>query len=243
MFRAARVLRDEGKIDVGRLLRREFALRFFGGFLKSLQRHRFFTKVDAGFLLEVVGEVVDENVVEVVASQVGVAVRADNFEDAVRHLQDGNVEGAAAEVEDDDLFVDARSIETVSKSRRRRFVYDTRDFQARDLPRVFRRLTLSVVEVSRHRNNRFIDFVSKVRFRSFLKFAKRLRGNLCGRIALAVDFNANVFVGSSYDFVRNHAFLGADFALFATHETLDRRDRALGVHDRLTFRKLSDELF
>ena len=158
-------------------------------------------------------------------------------------MQDGNVEGAAAEVEDYDLFVDARFIETVSKSRRRRFVYDTRDFQARDLTRVFGRLTLSVVEVSGNRDNRLVDFVTKVGFRSFLKLAERLRGNLRGGITLAVDLDANVFVGSAYDFVRNHAFLGADFALLATHEALDRCDRAFRVHDRLTFRKLADELF
>jgi hypothetical protein len=44
----------------------------------------------------------DEQVVDVVAAEVGVAVGGDDFEDAVVELEDGDVEGAAAEVVDGD---------------------------------------------------------------------------------------------------------------------------------------------
>ena len=160
------------------------------------------TEIDAVLSFEVVGHVVDEDFVEVVAAQVRVAVRADYFEDAVRNLQNGNVERAAAEVEYDDLLVDV-FVEPVSERRSRRFVDDSFDFQTGDLARVFRRLTLRVVEVRRYGNDRLIDSVAEVRLGRFLKFAQRFRGNLRGRVRFAVDFYFDVIFADADDLVRN----------------------------------------
>ena len=44
----------------------------------------------------------EEQVVNVVAAEVSVAVGGDDFEDAVVELEDGDVEGASAEVVDGD---------------------------------------------------------------------------------------------------------------------------------------------
>ncbi len=56
-------------------------------------------------LLELVGQPVDDPLVEVVPAQVRVAVGRLDLEDAVAQLEDRDVEGAAAEVVDGDLLV------------------------------------------------------------------------------------------------------------------------------------------
>ena len=70
------------------------------------------------FLLEFVGHVVDQHLIEIVAAQVRIAVGADDAEHAVGHFQHRHVERAAAEVEDDDLLF-ALLVEAVGQRRRR----------------------------------------------------------------------------------------------------------------------------
>ena len=56
-------------------------------------------QVDAVVALELVGEAVDDAPVEVVAAEVGVARGGPHLDHAVAHVEDADVEGAAAEVE------------------------------------------------------------------------------------------------------------------------------------------------
>ena len=93
---------------------------------------------------------VDQRLVEVVATEVSIAVGGDHAEHAVGDFQDRDVERTATEVEDADLFV-RLLVETVSQRRRGRLVDDARDFQPGDLAGVFGGLTLGVVEVRRAR--------------------------------------------------------------------------------------------
>ena len=62
------------------------------------------------------------------------------------------------------------------------------------------------------------------------------------QVTLAVDLNADLFVGRADDLVRNRKFFRTDFASFTTHKTFDRRDRSGRVHNRLTLRQFADKL-
>ena len=100
MLGPAGVGRDERQVDIGRLLRAEFLLGLLAGFLQPLQGHGVLAQVDAVFLLELVGHVIDEDVVEIVTAQVRIAVGADDVEQPLVNFQDRDVERAAAEIED-----------------------------------------------------------------------------------------------------------------------------------------------
>ena len=81
--------------------------------------------------LKVVGEPVDDPLVEVFAAEIGVAVGRFDLEDAVLQLEDRNIERAAAEVVDSDqALLVAALVETVGERCGRGLVDDPFDFEA-----------------------------------------------------------------------------------------------------------------
>jgi hypothetical protein len=82
-------------------------------------------------LLELVGHGVDQHLVDVVAAEVGVAVRRADLEDALGDLEDRDVERAAAEVEDGDLAA-LLLVEPEGQGGRRGLVDDALDGQPGD---------------------------------------------------------------------------------------------------------------
>ena len=87
-------------------------------------------EVDALVLLELRDDPVDHPLVEVVAAEVGVAVRGLHLDDALADLEHRDVEGAAAEVVDRDRLV-LLLVEAVGEGGRRRLVDDAQDLEAR----------------------------------------------------------------------------------------------------------------
>ena len=123
MLGSTGVSRDERQVDVSLLERGELDLRLLGGFLQALQRHAILAKIDTFRLLELIGQEVDDDLVEVVTTEVRVAIRRLNLEDAIGEIEDRDVVGATTEVVDRDLLV-ALVLQTVGQRGRRRLVDD-----------------------------------------------------------------------------------------------------------------------
>src|SRR5262249_15502303 len=100
-----RIRGDEWQVDFGLRGRRQLDLRLLGRLLQALQRELVATQVDALFLLELVGEIIDKTHVEIFAAEERVAVRRLHLEHTVSDLENRNVERPAAEIVDRDRAV------------------------------------------------------------------------------------------------------------------------------------------
>ncbi len=240
VLRTVGVGRDERQIDVGRLGGAELLLGLFAGLLQPLQGHRVLAEVDALLFLELVGHVVDQHFVEVVAAEVRVAVGGDHAEHAVGHFEDRDVERAAAEVEHADRFL-ALLVEAVGQRGGGRLVDDAGDFQAGDLAGVFGGLALGVVEVGRHGDHGLVDLVTQIGLGRLLELAENLGRDLRRRIFLVADLDLYIVLRSADDLVGHHLLFGGDFVVPAAHEPLDRVDGPRRVGHRLPPRGLADQ--
>ena len=84
-----------------------------------------------------------------------------DLDDALADLKNGDIEGSASEVEDGDLFV-LLLVEAVGESGGCGLVDETHHLEPRDLSRVFRRLALRVVEVSRHGDDSLLHLLPEI---------------------------------------------------------------------------------
>ena len=109
-------------------------LGLLGGLLEALQTILSLERSIPLVLLELLDEPVDDDLVEIVPAEVGVAVGGLDLDDVVADLEDGDVEGPAAEIEDGDRLV-LLLVEAVGQGRRRRLVDDPLDGPAGDLCR------------------------------------------------------------------------------------------------------------
>ena len=224
---------DEGQVDGGLLGCGELLLGVLGGLLQALQGHGVLAQVDAVVGLELVGHPVDDALVPVVAAQVVVARGGEHLEHAVGEVQDGDVEGAAAQVEHEDALVGAALVEAVGERRGGGLVDDALDVQAGDLAGVLGGLALGVVEVGRDGDDGVGDGLAEVLLGVGLHLLQDHRADLLGRVVLAVDLGDGAAALSLLDRVGDGLDLGGDLTVPAAHEALDGEDGVLGVGDGL----------
>ena len=176
---------DEGQVDLGAGRARQLDLRLLGRLLEALEGDPVLREVDALGLLELRGQPVDDPLVEVVAAEVGVAVRRADLEDALGQLEDADVERPAAEVVDGDLLV-LLLVEPVRQGRCGRLVDDALDVEPGDAPGVLGRLALGVVEVGRDGDDRLGHLLAEVRLGVALQLLEDHRADLGRAEGLAV---------------------------------------------------------
>ena len=201
MFGAGGVSGNKGQIDVGVSDAGQVDFRFFSGFFQALHGHAVVAQVDAVFLLEFISHPVDDPLVEVVAAQVVVAGGSQNFLNALAHFNNGNVEGAAAQVVNHNLLV-AFFVHAVSQGSRGRLIDDALYIQARNASGVLGSLTLGVGKVSGNGDNRFGDSFAQVSLGVGFQFLQDHSRNFLRGVSFAV--NIYLVIGAHV------AFNGAD---------------------------------
>ena len=121
---------------------RSSILAFSAASFSRCRAMRSLRQIDALVLLEFRDNPVHHALVDVVAAQVRVAVGGLHFHHAFAHFQDGNVEGAAAEVVDGNGFV-LLLVKPVGQRRGRGLIHDAQNFETRDFAGIFGRLALA----------------------------------------------------------------------------------------------------
>ena len=239
--RAGLVHGDERQVDGGLLGSGELLLGVLGGLLQTLQGHGVLTQVDTVLLLELIGHPVDDALIPVVAAQVVVARGGQNLKHAVGEVEDGDVEGTATQVEDQDALVGALLVQAIGKSSSGRLVDDTLDVEAGDLTGVLGGLTLGVVEVGRDGDDGVGDGLAQILLGVGLHLCERHGAHLLGGVILALDVDDGTAALALLDLIRHGLDLGGALGVLAAHEALDGEHGVLGVGDSLVLSGLTND--
>ena len=247
MLRAAGVRRHVRQVDLALLAGGQLDLGLLGGLLQSLQGQWVVGQVDAGLALELLDQVVDDPLVEVLATQEGIAVGREHLELLLAvhlgNLDDRDVEGAAAQVVNRDLAVlRAGLVHAEGQRRRRRFVDDALHFQTGDTPGVLGRLPLAVVEVGRHRDHRFGNRVAEIILGGLLHLHQEPRRDFRWGHFLAMRLDPRIAIVVLDDLVGHEVDVLLHFRLAETaaDQALDREQGVARVGDRLALGRLAD---
>ncbi|EIM97742.1 NAD-specific glutamate dehydrogenase [Paraburkholderia hospita] len=178
-----------------------------------------------------------QRVIEVVAAERRIAARREYFENALRELQNGQIERAAAKVVHRVQTFRA-VIETVGDRGRRRLVQQTQHVQAGETRGILGRLALRFVEIRGHRDHRADQLVAERVFRAIAQRRENFGGHFDGTLH-AVD-GADLHHARCVDEIVRRVFRVLDFALAASHEALDRDDRIARIGSGFRFRRAAD---
>ena len=234
----------KGRFHVGLRGARKLDLGFLRRVLELLQSQTIVAQVDTILLFELIGQIVDDALVEILTAEEGVAIGRLDLEYAVADLEHRDVKSAAAEIVDRDL-AGALLLKSISQRGRSGFVDDPQHVEASDAARVLCRLALGVVEIGRNRDNGLRDLRAEMGFRRLLHFRKDEGADLARAIFFSFNLDPGVAIWTRNDLVRDHALilLRHRVVVAPADQALDREDRVLGISDALPLRRLSDEDF
>ena len=223
VLRAALIRRDEREVEIGLRDGRQLALGLLRRFLEPLEGHRVLREVDPLVLQKLIDHPVDHALVEVISTQVRIAVRGLHLEHPVSELEYGDVVRPSTEVEHGDLFV-ALLVETVGQSGRGGLVDDSEYVEPGDLAGVLGGLPLRIVEVSRDRDHCLADIRAQVILGRLLHFLQHHGRDLRRRERLVAmrDLHLDSILAVALDLVRDQLPLVIHLGALPTHESLDR---------------------
>lgn len=133
--------------------------------------------------LEFLDEVIDQSVVEIFTTQVGVTGGSLDFEDTLLDGQEGHIESTTSEIEDEDVpLADDLLVETVSDSSGSGFVDNTEDVKAGNDTGILGGLSLRVVEVGRDGDDGVGDGGAEVGLSGLFHLEEDHGGDFFGRL-------------------------------------------------------------
>jgi hypothetical protein len=183
--------------------------------------------------------VVNKTVVEVLTTQVSVTSGCLDLEDAFLNGQEGDIESATTEIEDEDVALTLDLlVETVGNGSGRGLVDDTENVQAGDQAGVLGGLTLGVVEVGGDSDDSVVDGATKVGLGSLTHLGENHGRDLLGGelLLLALELNLDDGLAATVDNLEGEVLhIGLDLGVveLAADETLRVEDGVGRVHGDL----------
>jgi hypothetical protein len=233
---------DEGQVDVGLRRGGQLDLGLLGSLADTLDGHAVAVQIDALFLLELLDEVANKSDVEILATEMSVAVGRLDLKDAVLDLEDGDIESTTTEIVDGDNGVGSL-VETVGKGGGGRLVDDTQDVQSSNHTGVLGGLTLGVVEVGGDGDDGVLDILAHVGLGRLLHLSEDKATDLRGRVLLALGLEPGIAVGVLDDFIGHLLDVTLDLGVgeLAADEALSSEESVLRVDDCLALGSDTDK--
>ena len=164
----------------------------------------------------------------------------------VGNFNNGNVKGSAAQVIYRNLAIClVLLIKTKGQGSCGRLIDDALDFETSNTASIFGRLALTVIEVSRHSNDRFGHFFTQIIFCRLFHFAQNFSRDLLWRHFFITGLNPCIAVIRLNNFVWHEAdvFLYFFVGKFTAHQALYRIHGVAWVGNRLAFRRRANKHF
>ena len=183
----------------------------------------------------------DQQVVDVVATEMSVAIGGDHFEDALVQLENRDVKRAAAQVVNRN-GLSVLLIETVGQRGGRGFVHQAQNFQPGNAAGVFGGLPLRIVEVRGNGDDSLGNRRREVTLGIALQLAQDESRNLRRGKGLIAELDAQHFAGGEIfrQTEREELQLVAHILDVAAHEALDAVHGALWCLDQILARSAAD---
>ena len=204
--------------------------------------------VGSGGLLEMGDAVVDQSVVEVLSSEMGVSGSGLDLEETVLDGQEGDVEGTTSQVEDEhESLIGDILVESVGDGGGGGLVDDSHDVESGDGSGVLGGLSLRVVEIGRDCHDGVLDLLSEVVLGDLLHLGEDHRGDLLWVESLGLSFELDLdhwlVVGSADDleWPVTHVLLDDVIVELSSDESLGIKDGVVWVLDDLVLSGVADK--
>ena len=190
---------------------------------------------------------VDESVVEILSSQVGVTSGGLDLEDTLLNGQEGDIESSTSEIEDENVALTLDLlVETVSNGRGGWLVDDAKDVESGDKTGILGGLTLGVVEVGWDGDNGVVDGSSQVCLSGLAHLDQDHGGDLLWGELLDLSLELNLddwLSGLVNDLEWEVLHVGLDIWVgeLATNQTLGIEDGVGWVHGDLVLGGITDQ--
>jgi len=197
--------------------------------------------------LELVGEVVDEAVVEVLTTQVGVSGSRLDLEDTLLDGQERDIECTTSKIEDEDVALTlGLLVKTVGNGSGCGLVDNAEDVEASNETSILGSLTLRVVEVGRDCDDGIVDSATEVGLSGLPHLDEDHGGDLlgCEGLLLALELNLDDRLAGLIDDLEGevlHIGLNLSIGELASDQTLSIEDCVDRVHGNLVLRGVTDE--
>jgi hypothetical protein len=122
-------------------------------------------------------------------------------------------------------------------------VDDASDIQACDASCILGGLTLGIIEIGGHGDNRFRDRLTEVIFGCRFHFLQHHRGNFRRRIVLRANAHPTVAIDGFDESIGQHAlhFAGSGISELGPHQAFGTEESAFRVDNGLSFSLLTDQ--
>ncbi len=197
--------------------------------------------------LEFVDEVVDQTIVKVFTTQMGITGGRLDFENALLDGQEGDIESPTTKVEDQDVALTfCLLVETVGDGSSSGLVDDTEDVEASNETGILGSLTLGVVEVGWDSDNSIVDGATKIGFSSFSHLGQDHGGDLfrCEVLVLTLELDRDNGLALLLDNLEREVLhVGLDLGIveFPSDQTLSVEDCVCRVHGNLVLCSISNQ--
>src|SRR5258708_4928229 len=185
-----------------------------------------------------------QQIIDVVAAEVRVAIGGKNLEDIAlgrgNELEDGNVKRAATEIVDGN-FAALLLVKAVGERRGGGLVDEAENFKAGDFAGVLGGLALGVVEIGRHGDHRAIDDFAEMGFGPVFQFAQDESGNLRRGENFFAEHHADDVFARGIDTKRKELEFALNVGGASAHEALHGIDGALWLREQAADGSLAND--